>query len=369
MVTPASERIPALAQLYVYVTDICNCACVHCWIVSGATEASGKPGHFIAPEILEAAIAEAVPLGLTAIKWTGGEPTIHPDFPALLAIQKRYRLQGRMETNGLRLTPQLTSQLQDSGVSHISVSLDGVRAETHDAIRGVRGAWERAVAGIGHLVAVGYHPQIIMSLMRRNVAEMEDMLSLAGQLGVGSVKFNIVQPNLRGKQLHAVGEALPVAELIALNRKVERELARSVAFPIYFDIPLAFRSLGNILVDGPRTCGIKNILGLLSDGSYALCGIGVNIPAMVFGRVKQGQLVDVWKHHQTLRDIRDGLPQRLVGICGKCLMSAACLGACLAQNYHDAGTLTAEFWFCRMAADEGLFPQSRLLEQRRGCTP
>lgn len=359
MVGHAAETVPALMQLYVYVTDTCNCACIHCWIYAGPAKGGGQGGHFIAPAALEAAIVEAQPLGLTALKWTGGEPTIHPDFPALLAIQKKHALQGRMETNGLRITPELAARLADSGIEHISVSLDGARPETHDAIRGVPGAWQRTVAGIGHLVTAGYRPQLIMSLMRRNVAELEDVLTLAGQLGAGSVKFNVVQPNLRGEDLHAAGEALPVAELIALNRRVEQELAPRVLFPIYFDVPMAFRSLRSILANGSHICGIKTILGLLADGSYALCGIGVNIPEMVFGRAGAGDLDEIWRNHAVLREIREGLPDHLTGICGQCLMKAACLGSCVAQNYHDTGELTAEFWFCRDAAVEGLFPKSR----------
>jgi len=366
MVSQPAEKVPALSQLYVYVTDACNCACIHCWIVADRATVGGNGKHFLAADVLDAAIVEAKPLGLTGLKWTGGEPTIHPDFPALLAIQKKHKLQGRMETNGMRVTPGRAAQLADSGVDHVSVSLDGARPETHDSIRGVRGAWEGAVAGIGHLVTAGYRPQIIMSLMRCNVAELEDVLALAGQMGAGSVKFNIVQPNLRGEDIHAAGEALPVAELIALNRRVEREVAPRVAFPIYFDVPLAFRSLTRILNGGGSACGIKGILGLLADGSYALCGIGVNIPEMVFGQAGQRQLADIWRNHAVVREIREGLSERLTGVCGRCLMKAACLGSCVAQNYHDRGELTADYWFCRAAAAEGLFPKSRLVNENRG---
>jgi SynChlorMet cassette radical SAM/SPASM protein ScmF len=355
MVSQPPAGLPALAQLYVYVTDACNCSCIHCWIVS---EKAGAI-NFLPPEVLEAAIQEALPLGLNALKWTGGEPTIHPEFPRLLAIQKEHALEGRMETNGLRLTPALAGLLKDSGVTHISVSLDGAHAETHDAIRGVRGAYEKALAGIGFLVEAGYHPQIIMSLVRRNVSELEEMLALSARVGAGSVKFNLVQPSLRGEVLHEAGGALPVAELITLYQRVQHELRPRFGFRIYFDIPLAFLPLSSLLANGASTCGIKNILGLLADGSYALCGIGVNLPEMVFGRADQGQLAQIWGYNEVLVKIRTALPSGLTGICGSCLMKAECLGSCVAQNYHDTGDLTADFWFCRAAFAEGLFPGSR----------
>ena len=179
-----------------------------------------------------------------------------PDFPVLLAIQKKHALQGRLETNGLRITPELAARLADSGVDHVSVSLDGARPETHDAIRGVPGAWQRAVAGIGHLVTAGYRPQLIMSSMCRNVAELEDVLTLAGQLGAGSVKFNVAQPTCAAMSF--TPRANPVG---GRTDRVEPANGTGtgprVPFPIYFDVPMAFRSLRSILANGSHSAASR----------------------------------------------------------------------------------------------------------------
>jgi SynChlorMet cassette radical SAM/SPASM protein ScmF len=343
------------------VTDGCNCACKHCWIYSGASPAGGKARQFLAPETLEAAIAEAKPLGLRALKWTGGEPTIHPDFPALLHLQKRHGLIGRLETNGMEVTPALAELLTVTGVKHVSVSLDGASAETHDTIRGTRGGYKRVLNGIRNLTAAGYKPQLIMSLMRENSDELENLLSLAATLGAGSVKLNVIQPTLRGEQLYSQGETLSVRELIELYRRVVRELQPVSPFPIHFDIPLAFRPLRGILTGRDRSvCGIMAIVGLLADGSYALCGIGENMPEMVFGQAGIGELAAIWESHPVLCRIREGLPDGLTGICGRCLMKSACLGACVAQNYYRSKDILGAFWFCELAEQEGLFPITRL---------
>ena len=67
-----NPQMPTLNELYVYVTNGCNCACRHCWIVPENSGKAGRPVHFIAPEIFAAAVEEALPLGLNAVKWTGG---------------------------------------------------------------------------------------------------------------------------------------------------------------------------------------------------------------------------------------------------------------------------------------------------------
>lgn len=58
--------------------------------------------------------------------------------------------------------------------------------------------------------------------------------------------------------------------------------------------------------------------------------------------------------------LREGLPLRLGGVCGRCLMKGRCLGMCVAQNYYGAGSLWAPHWFCEQAEAAGLFPASRL---------
>lgn len=352
---------PPLSQLYVYLTDYCNCACKHCWIIPESPSSEKKPAVSLAPEVFEAAVMEAKPLGLSAVKWTGGEPTIHPDLPGLLRLQKEHGLVGRMETNGMEITPVLAKLLLESGVKDIGVSLDGVVPETHDAIRGVSGAHCRALIGFKNLVEAGFKPQIIMSLMRENISELDGLLELAKRIGAGSVKLNLVQPTLRGLEIHESGQALSVQEILDLRQRLDREVQPLYPFPIHLDIPPAFRSIKSLLKQGSfSVCGIKTILGLLADGSYALCGIGENIPDLVFGKAGQGNLKTIWEEHPVLLQIRDSIPAGLKGVCGRCLMKSACLGACVAQNYYRNKDILAAFWFCEEAEAERLFPETRL---------
>ena len=349
---------PPLSQLYVYVTDGCNCSCRHCWIVSGPQAA---PARFLDLGQAEAAIAEALPLGLQSLKWTGGEPTIHPRFADLLRIQERHDLDGSVETNGIRVDAPLARLMRQCGVSRVAVSLDGAAAVTHDAIRGVKGAHAGALRGIEALRGADYSPQIIMTLMADNIAELPDMLALADKVGAGSLKLNIVQPMLRGESVYESGRGVSLAEMLELRDWIDREAAPRHSFSIMLDLPMAFRPLPRILAEGPgERCGILGILGLLADGDYALCGIGQNVPELVFGTAGSDSLAAIWESHPMLTSLRDGISTRLQGICGRCALNQVCLGSCLAQNYYRAHDLFAAFWLCEEAEREGLFPRTRL---------
>jgi radical SAM protein with 4Fe4S-binding SPASM domain len=111
--------------------------------------------------------------------------------------------------------------------------------------------------------------------------------------------------------------------------------------------------------EGCSVCGILGILGVLGNGSYALCGIGATVPDLIFGHAARDRLRDVWEKTSILVELRDGLPGRLGGICGKCLMNARCLGTCIAQNYYRRKNIWTPFWYCEEAYSKELFPVSR----------
>jgi SynChlorMet cassette radical SAM/SPASM protein ScmF len=356
----AQGAIPTINLLYFYLTEGCNLACRHCWLAP-RFDSIGNRYTTLPVELFEAAIREAKPLGLRGVKLTGGEPLLHPDFTRLLEIVRREELGLTIETNGLLCTPEIAAEIAKCPKRFVSVSIDGADAETHEWVRGAPGSFEAARQAVNNLVAAGIRPQVIFTVMRRNASQVDAIVHMAEELGAASVKFNVVQPTARGEKLHEVQATLNVAELIELGRHVELELAPKTNLRVFFDYPQAFRSLNRIARgDGCGVCGILGILGVIASGHYALCGIGEQVPDLVFGEVGKDMLEVVWREHTILNALREGLPERLEGVCSLCLMKRRCLGSCVAQNYYSTGSLWAPFWLCKEAEEVGLFPASRL---------
>jgi SynChlorMet cassette radical SAM/SPASM protein ScmF len=356
-----NARAYPLHQIYFYLTEGCNLACRHCWLAP-KFDPDARRYSVLAKELFETAIREAKPLGLTGVKLTGGEPLMHPQIVTLLEIVRREELRLTVETNGIACSPDLAIEIARSPTAFVSVSLDGADAATHEWVRGVRGSFERALQGVRNLVGVGIRPQIIMSVMERNASQVDAIIRLAEEIGASSVKFNIVQPTGRGEMIHDGSQGLAVAQLIELGHHVEVDLAKRTKLSLHFDYPLAFRPLSRIGGEnGCGTCGILGILGVVPDGYYALCGIGEQVPELVFGRVGEDRLAHVWLESAVLNELRAGLPDHLGGVCATCIMTARCLGACVAQNYYRTGHLLAPFWFCEVASRANLFPASRQL--------
>ena len=266
-------------------------------------------------------------LGLTGVKLTGGEPLMHPQIMEMLSCVKDNCLNLMIETNGLLLTNAMAEKIAKCNDPLVSVSLDGVDAITHEKVRGVAGSFDKAVNGLIHLRDLGVRSQIIMSVMQMNKDQMDPMIRLGESLGVASVKFNLIQPIKRGARLHQRKETLTIEEMVALGRLVETRFSSRTRLRVDYDHPMAFRPLGKLFGhagDGCSACGILEILGVIPDGAYALCGIGMTLPDMVFGHAEKDSLESVWTGAAVLNALRQGMPDRLQGVCGRCLMRHLC---------------------------------------------
>lgn len=357
-----------LNQLYLYLTEGCNLRCRHCWLAPKHENENQKYKH-MEFEIIKSLIKQGKEMGLSGVKLTGGEPLMHPQIVEIIDYLVNEGFSIVIETNGVLISDEIVASLKRAKAVSISISLDGVDKESHEWVRLVEGCFEKAVSGMKKLVEAGIKPQIIMSIMQHNKHQTKELIRFAEEIGANSVKFNIVMPTERGKKMHEQGETVEIRELVKMGEEMEKEIIPNSKIKVIFHHPTVFKPLSSIYEkDNGRVggCGIKGILGVLADGSFALCGIGSSIKEMVFGNAQNDRLKDIWENTAVLNDIRENMPQKLEGICGKCMFKAICLGSCVAQNYYRSKNLWAPFWYCEEAEKAGLFPESRKIPDKKG---
>jgi SynChlorMet cassette radical SAM/SPASM protein ScmF len=353
------EGVPPLTSLYMYIAGSCNLACRHCWI-SPTFEPDNSKGQFLKLEYIKKAVKEAKPLGLQSVKLTGGEPMLHPQFRQIVEYLDSENISISMETNGTLIDDKMARYLKSkSHFNFFSISLDGARPETNDNLRGIKGSFEKAVAGIRASIRAEFHPQIICTLYRGNIGEIEDVILLADNLGCGSIKFNHVQFMGRGDDFYKK-QGLSIPELIDIFNKIEKTFKPKYKLPIFFDIPKAFFPMKKLLAESFSRCSIKNVLGLLADGGLALCGVGKTIPELYFGNIEIDSVATIWTENLKLIELRNLIPNHFIGICGECLMREMCLGSCIANNFHISKKINASYFFCEESNELGLFPRQRM---------
>ena len=351
-------------SFYINPTRFCNLKCKHCWIEPPVKKDQGIEEDELSIEEIVDIVKEAQKLGVTSVKLTGGEPLLRKDLSPLLEFCAESGIETVIETNGTLITKDVAEMLVKFRVRHISVSLDSAFGEMHDFFRGQKGAFRQTVRGIRMLKDAGMSPQVIMSLYRENLVGFEEFVKFMEDLEISDVKINIICPVGRGEYMQNAELAPTVKEVIDFSKKTEG-IRESFRGSLYVDIPAAFKDLKEIKNGKCSGCSVKNILGLLPDGSISICGIGFLDKDMIFGNIRKDHALigDIWHNNVFLKRVREQVPSKLEGICGKCVFRNTCLGGCRAHVYHNTGSITAPYWFCQEAYDQGLFPATRMVPE------
>jgi len=349
----------SLGTVYLYF-KYCNLKCRHCWINPPySPEPDLKPDEAGMDKIIPA-LEECRELGCRSVKLSGGEPFTRKDIFELLDYIKEKKLRLTVETNAVRIRQKEARALKEARAGQVAVSLDGPTASLHEALRNVEGSFNDALEGIRAIREEGLNLQIITALWRGNRDHIKSTIVLAKALGANSVKINPLNNISRASVMEKNSETLTVPEVIDFYNHLTEELKREPSINVIFDIPPAFRPIESM---AKCTCGIFGILGILGDGRISICGIGSTTETLILGRIGKDRIKDIWENHPVLKEIRENVPMKMQGICGKCLVKRYCLGKCRAEAYYTNGSLLAPLSFCQIAHEAGLFPESRLIPE------
>jgi MoaA/NifB/PqqE/SkfB family radical SAM enzyme len=127
------------------ITYRCNCRCRMCqrWNDPRPESLTVADYRRLAAEFRQMAVHQ--------ISVAGGEPLVRKDVFDIIANFAAADLSVNLCTNGMGVE-KWAPQIIHSGATCITISLDGATAESHDRIRGVKGSYDRVVAGIRRIL-------------------------------------------------------------------------------------------------------------------------------------------------------------------------------------------------------------------------
>jgi len=340
-------------------TRACALACRHC---RASALHDPLPGELTTAEG-EALIDEVARFGTPppVVVFTGGDCLERRDLDHLVA---------RAAAHGLRLalapsvTPALTpdrlAPLRALGARAVSISLDGARPDTHDAIRGVPGHFARTVEALRLLASEGFAVQVNTTVMRRNVGELADVAALLRDTGVHiwevffliavgrGIDCDELSPQQHEDVCHWLVDA---ARRGLVVRTVEAPFYRRVALqradigtgdvrqtfrlgPLYDQLAVRLDALlgGPTRAPAAPTMGTRDghgIVFIAHNGDVYPSGF-LPVP---LGNVRTTPLVDLYRDHPLLHAIRRA---EFSGRCGDCRFAQLC-GGSRARAYARTG--------------------------------
>jgi 12,18-didecarboxysiroheme deacetylase len=178
------------------VTRRCNLKCVHCY--AHATGEAAKDE--LSTEEGKVMLDDLAQFGCPVVLFSGGEPLVRQDLLELADYAVNLGMRAVISTNGTLITRSVAQALKDVGLSYVGISLDGMR-EVNDRFRGVKGAFDRAMAGIGHCQQAGIKVGLRFTINRMNAAEIPAIFDLLEELNIPRVCFYHLVYAGRGSEL------------------------------------------------------------------------------------------------------------------------------------------------------------------------
>src|SRR5579859_2383815 len=185
---PPTEGANALTwKLWIYTNYDCNLRCSYCVAKSGPNVARRAIGLANVRRLVDEAVAAC----FDHVFFTGGEPFLLNDVYEMLAHSSA-RLKTTVLTNAMLLKQKLPGSDQTRlerlrAIANdnliIQVSLDGGRAEFHDAYRGA-GTWAKVVEGIQFLQAAGFRVRLGTTETPVNSAHLHELCEFHRSLGI-----------------------------------------------------------------------------------------------------------------------------------------------------------------------------------------
>jgi radical SAM protein with 4Fe4S-binding SPASM domain len=328
---PFSSSPTAPYRMDLALTYRCNNACAHCYNARSRNypELKTEDWYQILDRLWE--------LGIPHIVFTGGEPTLRDDLPALIHHAEQNGQITGLNTNGRRMKDAAyVQQLIDAGLDHVQITLESHRAEIHDKMVNATGAWQETVAGVKNAVNSRLYVMTNTTMLKWNAPFLADTLEFLGQLGLKTVGLNALIYSGRGK---TVGTGLSESELMPLL-DIAKQVTEKYEQRLIWYTPTQYCHFDPVQMQ----LGVKGCTAAL----YNMCiePDGSVIPCQSYyqslGKLLENSWDSIWNHplSQKLRN-RQGLPEK----CHSCLLVRECGGGC---------PLKFESISCESSSQEGL---------------
>lgn len=312
--TPFSARPSAPYRMDLALTYRCNNNCAHCY------NARPRQQPELTTQQWKGILDRLWAIGIPHIVFTGGEPTLRPDLPELIAYAEQNGQITGINTNGRRLKdPAFVESLVAAGLDHVQITFESHVPAIHDEMVHAHGAWQDTLAGIQNALKSKLFVMTNTTLLQNNAAYLSETLDFLANLGVPTIGLNALIYSGHGKE---VDTGLPESALPALLKLARAKTDASGQRLIWYT-PTQYCHFDPLLLD----LGVKGCTAAL----YNMCvePDGSVLPCQSYyepvGNLTRDPWDSIWNHQLStnLRE-RSDLPVS----CMACAVLQECGGGC-----------------------------------------
>ena len=158
-----------IRDLRISVTPRCNFRCSYCDPLGDGYK---DPLGTVSVKDIEHVIDAAVGLGVTSVRFTGGEPLLRKELPEMIAYTRAAGIEDVAITTNATLLKRRLPELLDAGLVRVNISLDAVDEAVFKQATG-GGSSKPVWASIHELLSLGLHPVKINAVVMRGVNDSE----------------------------------------------------------------------------------------------------------------------------------------------------------------------------------------------------
>ena len=304
------------------VTRECNMKCSHCYI--NATE--DKLNNELTTDEAKKLIDQISQVSRPLLILSGGEPLLRKDIFEIIKYGASKGLKMGLGSNGSLINNKIAKQLKNAGISTVSISIDSNIPMQHDEFRGVKGAWKKAINACKTLHKNNILVQVNTTLTHQNYDQIDDIMSLAEDIGVENFHLFFLVPTGRGIKLNDISPQKYEEMITKTFAKVanHRLNVRPSCAPQFMRIA---QGMGLDMRQWIRGC----IAGLYycriyPNGDVTPCPY---LPIKL-GNSREQNFKEIWFNSKVFEALRN--PNALKGKCGACEFRTIC-GGCRARAY------------------------------------
>jgi AdoMet-dependent heme synthase len=317
---PPSKFIPLVVSWN--LTRKCNLKCAHCYINASLTELKGELDTEESKRLIDQIAEVSRPLLILS----GGEPLLRKDVYELVRYGTEKGLRMGLGSNGGLIDAKVAGNLKEAGIKTVSISLDSNLPAQHDEFRGVAGSWDKAIAAIKALRDNDVLVQVNTTLTQQNYHQIDEIMTLAEQIGVENFHLFFLVPTGRGAKIADISPAMyedMIKGTFAKTHKHKLNVRPSCApqfMRIAKNMGLDMRQWIRGCIAGMYYCRIY------PNGDVTPCPY---LPVKL-GNIREASFKEIWFNSPIFNALRN--PNSLKGKCGACEYKTLC-GGCRARAY------------------------------------